>query len=129
MKRRANYISILRSGGDRLNSATVLYDKYGIRSELDSSGHVWFSRVGRYLGAVSGNDASWREVRQLMMDVEQNGKKQLQHDDRVIVTGDRQVLVLYPKEIRTVLQKDPDMYMKALKRGKSEIRYQANERR
>ena len=45
------------------------------------------------------------------------------------MTGERQIIVLYPAEVRGLLKGDPDLYMRALKRGKSELRYQVNERR
>ena len=112
-----------------MNSAQTLYCEYGILSELDSSGRVIFSGVGKFLPTISGNDAVWQEVRRLMIDVERNAQKYLQRNDKIIVTGQRQTLVLYPGEIRGLLQHDPDLYIKALKRGKHERRTQASERR
>ena len=111
-----------------MNSAQILYDRFGIVSELDSCGRVIFSNVGRCLAAVSGDDAAWQEIRQLMIDTEQHGREYLRQDDRVIVSGQRQVIVLYPAEIRRLLAHDTDLYVKALKRGKGVKRLQGSER-
>lgn len=113
-----------------MNSAQLLYDRYGIVSHLDSSGRVWFSnmKIGFSL-PVCGDCSVYEEIRGLVIDIEQNAKKYLRCDDRIIVRGERQVLVLHPGEVRTLLQSDPDLWMKALKRGKSEKRIQANEKR
>ena len=111
-----------------MNSARVLNDRYGIGARLEN-GCVFFSGVGKCLSSVTGNEAAFREVHQLMVDVEENCRKYLQQDERIIVDGDRQIIVLYPGEVRRLLQRDPDLYMKALKRGKSELRYRQNERR
>lgn len=112
-----------------MNSAEILYNSFGIVSELDSLGRVRFSGVGRCLPVVSGDNAAWEEVRRLMVDVEQNGRKYLRKDDRLVVTGERQTLILYPSEVRNLLQTSPDLYMKALKRGKGMRRLVASERR
>jgi len=50
-------------------------------------------------------------------------------DDKIVVEADRCILVLYPSEIKKLVQYDDNIYEKALKRGKSEARYMANERR
>ena len=47
--------------------------------------------------------------------------------DQIIVP--LHTVVLYPSEIQKLLTTDMDLYMKAVKRGKSEKRYQANEHR
>lgn len=112
-----------------MNSAEVLYNRFGIVAEMDSSGRVRFSNVGRCLSMLSGDTEAWQEVKRLMVDVEQNGRKYLQKDDRVIVTGARQMLVLYPGEVRDLLTRDPDLYVKALRRGKGFRRTVASERR
>ena len=112
-----------------MNSAELLYNRYRVTANLDSSGKVFFAGVGRCLSSVTGDEAAYKEIRQLMIDVEENAKNYLQKDDRIIVTGERQIIVLYPAEVRGLLKGDPDLYMRALKRGKSELRYQVNERR
>lgn len=112
-----------------MNSVTVLYERFGITAELDSLGRVLFSGVGRSLPLVTGDSAAWDEARRLMIDVEQNSRKYLQKDDRLIIKGERQVLILYPSEVRNLLKSDSDLYVKALKRGKSMLRMVASERR
>ena len=110
-----------------MNAAQILYDQFGITTELDSSGRVWFSGLMRWTHLARGGDMSaWQEIGRLMDEVE---KKHLRRDDRIIVVVDRQTLVLRPEEIPKLLERDPDLYVKALKRGKSEKRMQANERR
>ena len=113
-----------------MNSAQMLYDRHGIISQLDSSGRVWFSNMRKGLSPTMYGDCSvYKEVSELMIDVEQNAKKYLRCDNRIIVTGDRQILVLYPKEVRQLILNDPDLYVTALKRGKGEKRTQAIEKR
>lgn len=109
-----------------MSSADELYDKYGIVSEMDGSGRIRFSGIGCL---PASNESAWQEVQRLMIDVEQNGRKYLQQDDRVIITGERQMLILFPGEIRNLLKHDLDLYVKALKRGKSEKRLRASEKR
>ena len=109
--------------------SNILYERFGITSEMDIFGRIRFSGVGRCLPVVSGDSAAWEEVRRLMVDVEQNGKKYLQKDDRLIVTGERQTLVLYPSEVRSLLKMNPDLWFRAIKRGKGLRRTVANERR
>lgn len=48
---------------------------------------------------------------------------------RLFIQGDRQLLILYPNEIIQAVLLDEDLYIKANKRGKSEIRIQQNEAR
>ena len=48
---------------------------------------------------------------------------------RLLIQGDRQLLVLYPREIIQAVLSDEDLYIKANKRGKNEIRTQKNEYR
>lgn len=113
-----------------MNSAQILYDRHGIISQLDSSGRVWFSNMRKGLSPTMSGDCSvYKEVSELMIDVEQNAKKYLHCDKRIIVTGDRQVLVLYPKEVRQLALSDPDLYVTALRRGKNEKRMQETEKR
>lgn len=112
-----------------MNSVQLLYERFGIVSELDKLGRVVFSGVGRCLPVVSGDKAAWDEVRRLIVDVEQNGRKYLQRDERLILTGERQVLILYPSEVRNLLKSDSGLYIRALKRGKSLRRLVASERR
>ena len=48
---------------------------------------------------------------------------------RLLIQGDRQLLVLYPREIIRAVLGDEELYIKANKRGKNEIRTQKNEYR
>lgn len=48
---------------------------------------------------------------------------------RLLIQGDRQLLVLYPGEIIQAILSDEELYIKANKRGKNEIRTQKNEYR
>ena len=48
---------------------------------------------------------------------------------RLLIQGDRQLLILYPSEIIEAVLGDEELYIKANKRGKSEIRTQKNEYR
>ena len=48
---------------------------------------------------------------------------------RLLTQGDRQLLVLYPREIIQAVLSDEELYIKANKRGKNEIRTQKNEYR
>ena len=48
---------------------------------------------------------------------------------RLLIQGDRQLLVLYPKEVIRAVLGDEELYIKANKRGKNEIRTQKNEYR
>lgn len=48
---------------------------------------------------------------------------------RLLIQGDRQLLVLYPGEVIQAVLSDEELYIKANKRGKSEIRTQKNEYR
>lgn len=64
-----------------------------------------------------------------MRDVEESSKY-VKTDDRIIIKESRHILVFYPQEItRLVLKHDESLYITALKRGKSELRYRANEKR
>lgn len=112
-----------------MNSIETLYNKYKVRTEIDSLGTVWFSGLGRWTSLYMGDSSAWEEISLLMADAEQHAKEYLKKDDRIIITGQRQVLVLRPDEVRSLLTHDPNLYVKALKRGKSEKRRLANERR
>ena len=112
-----------------MNSAHRLYERFGIMTELDCFGRIRFFGVGRCVPVVSGDSAAWEEIRQLMIDIERNGRKYLQKDNRLIVTGERQTLVLYPSEVRSLLKMSPDLWFKAIKRGKGLRRTVANEGR
>lgn len=112
-----------------MNSVKTLYERFGIVAEMDNIGRVTFSNVGRCLSAVNGDKQAWEEVRRLMVDVEEHGKEYLQKDEKLVITGDRQTLILYPSEVRNLLKSDSDLYIKALKRGKSLRRLVASERR
>lgn len=50
-------------------------------------------------------------------------------DDKLLVSGKRQLLVLSQEDIEHAVVRDWDVYMKALKRGKSELRIMKNEER
>lgn len=112
-----------------MNSVKTLYERFGIVAEVDSIGRVTFSNVGRCLASVSGDKQAWDEVRRLMVDVEEHGKEYLRKDEKLVITGDRQTLILYPSEVRKLLTMDSDLYVKALKRGKALRRMTASERR
>ena len=51
------------------------------------------------------------------------------NDKTLLVSSTRQLLVLSQEDIEHAVVRDFDVYMKALKRGKSELRYQKNEER
>lgn len=51
------------------------------------------------------------------------------NNDKVFVNTTKCLLVLYPNEIQKLLFQDLELYEKAIKRGKSELRYRAVERR
>jgi len=51
------------------------------------------------------------------------------NNDKVFINTPKCLLVLYPDEIQKLLFNDMDLYEKAIKRGKSELRYRAVERR
>ena len=48
---------------------------------------------------------------------------------KLLIQGDRQLLVLYPREVIQAVLKDEELYIKANKRGKSERRIRTNEYR
>ncbi|MCI2061907.1 MAG: hypothetical protein LKJ83_03960 [Eubacteriaceae bacterium] len=48
---------------------------------------------------------------------------------RVVVQCRKYIAVLYADEIERLLHKDMDLFEKAVRRGKSEKRYRANENR
>ena len=49
--------------------------------------------------------------------------------DKILVQGDRLLLVLTPKEVIDAVLQDEELFMKSCKRGKSERRYMQNEQR
>lgn len=51
------------------------------------------------------------------------------YDKAIILYTTKAILVAYPSELVSLIQNDEDMLFKALKRGKSEKRYQACEKR
>lgn len=113
-----------------MNSAEILYKRFGVVSKLDGSGQVWFHGLGKVLAAtICGDGYVYEEASRLMADVEKNARDYLQYDNQVILRAPRQIVVLTPTEIMDLLKSDPDLYVKALKRGKSVKRIQATERR
>jgi hypothetical protein len=50
-------------------------------------------------------------------------------EEKIILSFSKHIAVLYPSEIQKLLLTDDELYIKAMKRGKSEKRYQANEKR
>ena len=48
---------------------------------------------------------------------------------RLFIQGDRQLLILYPKEVIQAVLDNEELYIRANKRGKSELRIQKNEYR
>ena len=100
-----------------------LYEKYGIKTTKDPSGWASFSGVGKSL-----QSDTWQEVRQLMKDAEKEITG-IQTNERIVVEFPRHIVVLYPPELKKLLERDIELYEKALKRGKSELRYRANEKR
>lgn len=50
-------------------------------------------------------------------------------NEKYIVQLPKHIVVLYASEIQRLLYKDEDLYLLAMKRGKSEKRYRANEKR
>lgn len=50
-------------------------------------------------------------------------------DGMLLVSGKRQLLVLSQEDVEHAVVRDWDVYMKALKRGKSELRIMKNEQR
>ncbi len=45
--------------------------------------------------------------------------------DKIIVTLEKHIVVLYPSEIKRLLLNEPELYIKCIKRGKSEKRIEA----
>lgn len=111
------------------NPVGLLDETFGIQTTW-KNGIPYFSMVGRVLAEeLQGNHGAYAEVSTLMREVEANKNKYNQTDDRILIKSPKQLLVFYPDEIRRLALKDEALYIKALKRGKSELRYQANERR
>ncbi len=50
-------------------------------------------------------------------------------EEKIIVPLHKHIAILYPAEIQKLLLSDPELYIKAIQRGKSERRYRANEYR
>lgn len=50
-------------------------------------------------------------------------------EEKIIIPLHKHMAVLYPSEIQKLLLKDDELYIKVIKRGKSERRIQANENR
>ena len=44
------------------------------------------------------------------------------HDERIVVKMTKAVLVLYPSEVADTVKKCPDLFIKAIKRGKGYVR-------
>lgn len=49
--------------------------------------------------------------------------------EKIIIQFNKHIAVLYDYEIQKLLFSNPELYIVAMKRGKSEKRYQANEKR
>lgn len=49
--------------------------------------------------------------------------------DKILIQGDRLLLVLTPKEVIDTVVNDEELFMRACKRGKSELRAIQNEQR
>ncbi len=111
------------------NSIEILQDRYGILTTWQDN-RPYFSGVWKHLKAkCAGGGDNYAEISELMKDVEENWKLYQPQDDRIIVRLPKQILVLYPSEILKCVVADSDIYEKALRRGKSEARYRAQERR
>lgn len=52
-----------------------------------------------------------------------------QTDNAIMLTSTKALYVIYPSELRQLIMNNEEMLYKSLKRGKSEMRYRANERR
>ena len=112
-----------------MNSIKELQDKFGILTTWQDN-RPYFSGVYKHLIAKhTGGVDNYAEISRLMKDVEENWKLYQSKDDRIIVKLPKQLLILYPSEILKCVVADSDTYEKALKRGKSEARYRAQERR
>lgn len=112
-----------------MNSIERLQDEFGILVTWKDN-RPYFSGVGKHLIAEHACGANiYAEISALMKDVEDNWKTYQQKDERIVVKLPRQILVLYPSEILKCVVNNEDIYTRALKRGKSESRYIAQERR
>ncbi len=112
------------------NSIDELRDCYGILTTKEK-GKIYFNGVWRILAQrlSSGDDEIYKKVSMLMEDVEKNYSSYVEEDNRVVIEAPRHLLVFYPSEIIKLAQSDEELYIKGLKRGKSELRYRANEQR
>ena len=50
-------------------------------------------------------------------------------DNAILLHSVKAIYVLYPQELKRLLMNDEELLCKSLQRGKSELRYRANERR
>ena len=111
------------------NSIEELKNSFGILTTWEN-GTPYFSGVTKVLLAkLNGDDNIYREVSLLMRDIEDNKDKYITKDERIIIQAPKHILVLYPSEIQRAILRDEELYIKALRRGKSELRYRANEKR
>ena len=112
-----------------MNSIEILQDEYGVLTTWQDN-RPYFSGVSKHLVEKhSGGNDNYEEISGLMKDVEENWKLYQPQDDRIIVKLPKQILILYPSEILKCVVADSDIYEKALRRGKSESRFRAQERR
>ncbi len=112
-----------------MNSIEILESRYRVLTTWEGDA-PYFSGVWKWLGeSARGNKEPYMEISQFMKDIEENRNRYKSTDRRIIIESTRQILVFYPDEIKKLALTDEELYIKALKRGKSELRYRANERR
>lgn len=52
-----------------------------------------------------------------------------EQDNAIMLTSTKALYIVYPQELRQLIMGNEEILYKSLKRGKSEMRYRANERR
>lgn len=113
----------------RKNNFERLQDEYGVLAHKEN-GRVYFSGLlGISKRIMQGNTALHDEIYPMLEDVERNYDKYVQRDNRIVVELPRHTLVLYPNEVMRLALTDEKLYLRALQRGKSELRYRAYENR
>lgn len=106
-----------------------LRDEYGVLACKENERVYFNGLLGISKQIMQGNTTLRDEIYPLLEDVERNYDKYVQRDNRIVVELPRHTLVLYPNEIMQLALTDEGLYLKALQRGKSELRYRAYENR
>ncbi len=112
-----------------MNSVEVLQNEYGVTTVWKDNRPHFTTPSKELISTVCGGEPDNR-LWALMRDIDTNWKRYKPPEDkRIIVDLPRQKLVLTREEILKCVSANEEIYMEALKRGKSELRYLANERR